>query len=86
MSLPQLPADFAGSAKYQALGTVRSGRIVSVEILTLEHGEGHTRKIERAAKQSIAMTLHAYQCERDGTFEQRFAFNEGKAPQLLTSP
>ncbi len=78
MSLPQLPADFSGTVKYQVRGTVAQGRVVSVETKTLEHSAGFTKRVDREVKMNIATALRAYQCERDGTFEQGFAFNDDK--------
>jgi len=53
MSLPQLPADFSGTVKYQVRGTVAQGQVVQVEVKTLEHSEGFTRRVDREVKMSV---------------------------------
>lgn len=80
MTLPQLPADFSGAAKYQVRGTVAQGKITSVEVKTLEISTGFTRKLQRAVVMNISLAVQTYECERDGTFEQVFAFRDNKPP------
>ncbi len=85
MSMPEVPAEFSGAVKYQARGTVVQGRVTSVEVAILESSKDFSRRLQRAVVANIVSALRAYQCEHDGIFEQRFAF-DSKPQQQPISP
>ena len=71
---PELPAlSVSGTAAFKAVGTVRGGRVVAVELQALRAlGD---RRAMRALSASVERALReGYQCSQDGQFEQEFLF------------
>nr|WP_305800533.1 hypothetical protein [Shinella sp. XGS7] len=74
MGKPEVPAvNWSGEALYRATATVKSGRVVGVEIASLRGGVD--RRAQRALVQAITDTLKdTYECPGDHVFEQEFQF------------
>ena len=74
MGKPEMPSvNWSGEALYKAVATVKSGRVVAVEITSLRGGVD--RKAQRALTQAIQQTLQdTYECPGDHVFEQEFQF------------
>ena len=75
MSKPEMPAitTWSGEALYKAIATVKSGRVVSVEVTPLKGGVD--RKAQRLLIGAITQTLQeTYECPGDHVFEQEFQF------------
>lgn len=74
MGRPELPAvNWEGTAEYRVLGTVKSGRVVAVEI-AVKRGVPD-RRAQRQLIKAIEETIRdTYKCTTDGIFEQEFVF------------
>ena len=72
---PESPslANFSGEATFRALATIKSGRIVAVEVTKI--GGNPDRKAIRAFAASIEAAMKEYQCQgTDVQVEQEFVF------------
>lgn len=71
---PQLPSLASeGSAHLRVVGTVRGGRVVAVQLHTLQALP--ERRAQRALLAEVEQTLRSgYACSQDGVFEQEFLF------------
>lgn len=74
MGKPEVPAvNWSGEALYKVLATVKSGRVVGVQVTPLRGGVD--RRAQRALIAAITETLSdTYECPGDHVFEQEFAF------------
>lgn len=74
MARPELPAAAQeGSAMLRVLGTVRGGRVVAVQMTTLQALPD--RRAQRALLANVEQALRSgYACTQDGLFEQEFLF------------
>lgn len=74
MAKPELPASaLEGMAQLRVQGTVRGGRVVAVEVQTLQALPD--RRAQRQLVSSVENTLRSgYQCSNDGVFSQEFVF------------
>ncbi len=74
MAKPELPASaLEGMAQLRVQGTVRGGRVVAVEVQTLQALPD--RRAQRQLLSSVENTLRSgYQCSNDGVFSQEFVF------------
>lgn len=80
--VPQLA--WRGQAAYEALATAKDGRVVNVEVHSLN--DGVDRRVQRALVQAITRALQQATCQ-PGThiFTQRFDFRLGAAAPLPAS-
>jgi protein TonB len=71
---PELPAlNVTGMASFKAVGTVRGGRVVAVDLVALRHLSD--RRAMRSLAANVERALReGYQCSQDGQFEQEFLF------------
>ena len=72
---PELPSvgNFSGDASFKALATVRSGRIVAVDVTKLSGNVD--RKVQRAFAAAIESAMREYECAgSDIQVEQEFVF------------
>jgi len=73
MPSPQLPVvNWKGEALYRVVGTIRGGRVVSIEVAPLRAGVDPLA--QRAFVSSIEQALRTYNCPGDHVFEQEFQF------------
>ncbi len=70
---PEMPAiNYEGTAEYKVLGTVKSGKVVAVEV-AVKRGVPD-RRAQRQLITAIENAVREYKCTTDGVFEQEFVF------------
>lgn len=70
---PEMPAiNYEGRAEFKALGTVKNGKVVAIEI-AVKRGVPD-RRAQRQLISAIETALREYKCTTDGIFEQEFVF------------